>query len=155
MSVLRNPLPVLLACAAIVLVAVPATAENTVSKSVEFSLGTWTDLNLTEGPVTLHRIRLVEHTAPITKSQLFRPVGFEYLKTVQIQLEYSNAATKDWDAYITFEWFDADGEVIDGYRDSESLDDREVHDLATVTLSTLKYGLAKAKTIRFTISVTP
>lgn len=126
-----------------------------VEKSVDFSLGTWIDLDLTEGPVTLHRIRLVEQSGQFTKSQFIRPVGGEYLKTVQIQLEYSNSATKDWEAYIKFEWLDADGEVIDGYNDSESLDDREVHDDTTVTLSTLKYGLARAKTIRFSISVSP
>ncbi len=144
-----------LAAAAVLVGGAVAEAGNSVSKTVDFSLGTWIDLNLTEGPVTLHRIRLVEQTGQFTKSQLFRPVGGEYLKTVQIQLEYSNAATKDWEAYLVFEWLDADGEVIDGYRDSESLDDGEVHDTTTVTLSTLKYGLDKAKTIRFTITVSP
>jgi len=151
----RQPLIVAMLAGAALSLALPAQAAQNVSKQVEFALGSWIDLNVTEGPVTLHRIRLVEQSGPITKSQLFRPVGSEYLKTVQIQLEYSNSSTKDWDAYLTFEWLDAEGEVIDGYRDSESLDDREVHDLATVTLSTLRYGLAKAKTIRLTISVTP
>ncbi len=152
---MANLRAVTVVAALVLAAAAPAAAGNTIARSVEFSLGTWIELNLTEGPVTLHRIRLAEQSGPLTKSQLFRPVGSEYLKTVQIQLEYSNAATKDWDAYVTFEWLDADGEVIDGYRDSESLDDRELHDLATVTLSTLKYGLAKAKTIRFSITVTP
>lgn len=145
----------LLALAVALLAGPSAVASGRVEKSVDFSLGTWVDLNVTEGPVTLHRIRLVEQSGQFTKSQFIRPVGGEYLQTVQIQLEYSNSATKDWEAYLKFEWLDADGQVIDGYNDSESLDDREVHDDTTVTLSTLKYGLARAKTIRFSISVTP
>lgn len=138
-----------------VLVAASALAGGPVDKAVPFELGKWIDLEHTEGPVVLHRIRVVEQTGTITKSTIFRPVGSEYLKTVQIQLEYSNSATKDWDCFMQVEWVDADDKVIDGYRDSESLDDREAHDAATVTLSTLKYGLEKARTLKIRLEVRP
>lgn len=137
------------------LVAASALAGGPVDKAVPFELGKWIDLEHTEGPVVLHRIRVVEQTGTITKSTIFRPVGSEYLKTVQIQLEYSNSATKDWDCFMQVEWVDADDKVIDGYRDSESLDDREAHDAATVTLSTLKYGLEKARTLKIRLEVRP
>ncbi len=138
-----------------VLVAASALAGGPVDKAVPFELGKWIDLEHTEGPVVLHRIRVVEQTGTITKSTIFRPVGSEYLKTVQIQLEYSNSATKDWDCFMQVEWVDADDKVIDGYRDSESLDDREAHDATTVTLSTLKYGLEKARTLKIRLEVRP
>lgn len=138
-----------------ILVAASALAGGPVDKAVPFELGTWIELEHTEGPVVLHRIRVVEQTGTITKSTIFRPVGSEYLKTVQIQLEYSNSATKDWECFMQVEWVDADDKVIDGYRDSESLDDREAHDAATVTLSTLKYGLEKGKTLKIRLEVHP
>ncbi|HPC83338.1 MAG TPA: hypothetical protein P5234_08150 [Thermoanaerobaculaceae bacterium] len=143
-----------LTCVAL-LAAAAALAGGPVDKAVPFELGTWVALEHTEGPVVLHRIRVVEQTGTITKSTIFRPVGSEYLKTVQIQLEYSNSATRDWECFLHVEWLDADGKVIDGYRDSESLDDREVHDAATVTLSTLKYGLERARTLKIRLEVHP
>ncbi|MGV8041307.1 MAG: hypothetical protein AB2L07_14995 [Thermoanaerobaculaceae bacterium] len=138
-----------------ILIAASALAGGPVDKAVPFELGKWIDLEHTEGPVVLHRIRVVEQSGTITKSTIFRPTGSEYLKTVQIQLEYSNSATKDWECFMQVEWVDADDKVIDGYRDSESLDDREAHDAATVTLSTLKYGLEKGKTLKIHLEVHP
>lgn len=138
-----------------ILAAATVQAGSGVNISAPFELGKWIELEHTEGPVVLHRIRVVEQTGVITKSTIFRPVGSEYLKTVQIQLEYSNSATRDWNCFMHVEWVDADDKVIDGYRDSESLDDREVHDAATVTLSTLKYGLEKAKTFKIRLDVRP
>lgn len=137
------------------LAAASALAGGPVDKAVPFELGKWIDLEHTEGPVVLHRIRVVEQSGTITKSTIFRPTGSEYLKTVQVQLEYSNSATKDWDCFMQVEWADADDKVIDGYRGTESLDDREVHDSDTVTLSTLKYGLEKAKTLKIHLEVRP
>jgi hypothetical protein len=137
------------------LVAASVMAGDAIDKSVPFELGTWIELERTEGPVVLHRMRVVEQTGTITKSSIFRPTGSEYLKTVQIQVEYSNSATKDLTLWMQVEWVDADGKVIDGYRDDESLDDREVHDLVTVTLSTLKYGLERAKDLKIHLEVRP
>lgn len=137
------------------LVAASVMAGDAIDKSVPFELGTWIELERTEGPVVLHRMRVVEQTGTITKSSIFRPSGSEYLKTVQIQVEYSNSATKDWTAWMQVEWVDADGKIIDGYRGDESLDDREVHDLVTVTLSTLKYGLERAKDLKIHLEVKP
>jgi hypothetical protein len=137
------------------LVAASVMAGDAIDRSVPFELGTWIVLERTEGPVVLHRMRVVEQTGTITKSSIFRPSGSEYLKTVQIQVEYSNSATKDWTAWMQVEWVDADGKVIDGYRGDESLDDREVHDLVTVTLSTLKYGLERAKDLKIHLEIKP
>jgi hypothetical protein len=137
------------------LVAASAMAGDALDKSVAFELGKWIELERTEGPVVLHRLRVVEQTGTITKSSIFRPTGSEYLKTVQIQVEYSNSATKDLALWMQVEWVDADGKVIDGYRDDENLDDREVHDLVTITLSTLKYGLERAKDLKIHLEVKP
>ena len=144
----------LAAMAAALLISAPPAA-GTVSKSVPFELGAWTTLDEVDATVTLHRLRVVEQTGAFTKSNLFRPSGSEYLVTVQIQLEYTNTSTHDWNARIVVEWLDADGKVIDGYSGSEGLDRKEDHDVDTMTISTLKYGIEKAKTLRVKIDFGP
>ncbi|MCB1044455.1 MAG: hypothetical protein KDC35_16045 [Acidobacteria bacterium] len=123
-----------------------------VSKNVNFQLDKWIELEVTDGPVTLHRIRIEKISAGgLTKSKLFRPGNSENLQEIQIQLEFSNDSSRDWEAHIDLGWYDGAGKLIDGYRDKENLDESENHDLATVTLSTLKYGIEAAKKLKFTI----
>ncbi|HNX49835.1 MAG TPA: hypothetical protein PKL08_06715 [Thermoanaerobaculaceae bacterium] len=137
------------------LVAASVLAGDAIDKTVPFELGKWIEIERTDGPVVLHRMRVVEQTGAITKSSIFRPSGSEFLRTVQVQVEYSNSATKDWSVWMQIEWVDADGKVIDGYHGEESLDDREVHDAVTVTLSTLKYGLERAKDLKVHLEIRP
>lgn len=140
------------------LLAAPLVAEtksDTITKSVPFQLGSWIDLSFTEGPVTLHRVRLAEVRGGITKSDLFRPGNTEHLRNVEIELEYSNSSSDDWEAHLDVTWKDSEGRVIDGYRDDESLDDKSSHDHTTVKLSTLRYGIDRATTFDISIRVTP
>ena len=123
-----------------------------VEKSAPFALDQWIELKATEGPVTLHRIRLTGQGG-ITKSKFMRPGNTEYVSDVQIQLEFSNEATDDWKAQIHFRWLDAEGKVIDGYNGGEQLDSESKFEQQTVTLSTLRYGLEKAKKIEVEISL--
>jgi len=143
----RRTVAVALFCA----VTVPLSAAA-VEKSVPFALDQWIELKSTEGPVTLHRIRLASQGG-LTKSKVFRPGGSSYTTDVQIQLEFSNDSTDDWEARIRFEWLDAAGVVIDGYDGSENLDDEARYEQQTMTLSTLRYGLDKAKKLRLEITV--
>jgi len=137
-------------------VAVPAGAGQwKFEKEVPFELGKWVEVSAEDGPVKLHRIRVVEYQGRVGKAEFFRPFSSEYMKTVQVQLEYSNSATKDWKARIYIEWLDADGTVIDGYNDEENLDDSENHDVATVTQATLKYGLDRAKKFKIRLDIHP
>ena len=117
-----------------------AAHAGTAEKTVAFKIGEWIDLASTDGPVTLHRIRLVREGG-ITKSTFMRPGNSQYLADVQIQLEFTNDATRDWEANFVVEWVDADGKAIDGYKGDEGLDSEKRHDQQTVTLSTLKYGI--------------
>ncbi|MEO8275785.1 MAG: hypothetical protein ABI639_06165 [Thermoanaerobaculia bacterium] len=123
-----------------------ASFAGTLDKTAAFKIGEWIDLASSDGPVTLHRVRLV-HESGFTKSSFIRPGNSQYLDDVQIQLEFSNDASKDWEARITFEWTDSDGNVIDGYKGKEGLDSEKKHDVQTMTLSTLKYGLEHAKKV--------
>lgn len=129
-------------------------AAGTVSKKVKFELGKWYDLGVTDGPATLHRIR-VERMGESVKSHLMRPGNSEYTKDVRIELEYSNTATRDWNVAMHVHLLDDDGTVIDGYNDSETLDDSSSNDLVTVTLSTLQYGLDHAKTLSIELTFGP
>ena len=129
----------------------PALAGE-VTKSAPFALDAWIDLGVTDGPVTLHRIRIASVSERgLTKSKLFRPGNSEYLQTVQIELEYTNSADRDWEADLDVVWKDASGVAIDGYHDDESLDERSHRDDTTVTLSTFRYGLDRAKTLEVEI----
>ena len=133
---------------ALLLSSTPAAA---VEKNVAFALDQWIDLNVTEGPVTLHRIRLASQSG-VTKSKIFRPGGSMFTTDVQIQLEFTNQSTDDYEARIRFEWLDAAGVAIDGYDGTESLDNEARFEQQTMTISTLRYGLDKAKKIRLAIS---
>jgi hypothetical protein len=129
--------------------AAPAmAAEWKVAKDVPFELDRWIELGVKDGPVTLHRIRVTEVTGHFKPSELVRPLNPDYMKTVRIELEYSNSATRDWETRMAVEWFDSGGVVIDGFKGDENLDDSESHDLVTVTWATLRYGLARGKTLK-------
>ena len=131
-----------------------AAHAGTADKTVAFKLGEWIDLASTDGPVTLHRIRIVREGG-FTKSKFMRPGNSEYLTDVQIQLEFTNDATRDWEAKFDIEWLDADGTTIDGYEGNEGLDSEKRHDEQTVTLSTLKYGLERARKFKIHIDFHP
>lgn len=143
----------LLATLLTLLTALPAAAGK-VSKKASFELDTWWNIEVTDGPVTIHRLRL-ERQGGFTKSKIFRPGNNKFLDTVQFQIEYSNSSTNDWDADINLYWKDAEGNVIDGYEGEEDLNEEERHEVQTVTLSTLKYGLERARTIEIEISFHP
>lgn len=146
---------VVLAAAVVSLLAgTGAASAGEVEKSVDFQLDRWVDLQATDGPVTLHRLRVARQAAG-AKSKLVRPGNSQYLADVQIQLEFTNDATRDWEARLEVEWLDADGAVIDGYGDSENLDSESRHDEQTVTLSTLRYGLERARTLKIRIRFQP
>ena len=142
----------LLACLAL---SASPSAAGEVTKNAPFALDQWVELGATDGPVTLHRIRLARQTGSATKSGFLRPGNAEFLEDVQIQLEFSNVGSNDWEARIHFVWKDADGQTIDGYDDSENLDSDSRHDQQTVTLSTLRYGLGRAKQLEIRIGFDP
>lgn len=122
------------------------------SKNVSFALDKWIEVNSTDGPVTIHRFRLKAiEGGGLTKSKLFRPGNSENLQEVELQIEYSNDSSRDWDAHIDLGWYDSQGQMIDGYNDTESLNEEENHEVATVRLSTLKYGIKVAKKIKIKV----
>ena len=147
---MRRLASTLLILAAATFAALPAHAAE-VEKTVPFAFDQWTALDSTDGPVTLHRIRIIRQKGGFTKSAFLRPGNDEYLETVQIQLEYSNSGKDDWKAKLDIAWLDDHGTIIDGYNDADSLDDDESHTNDTVTLSTLKYGIAQAKKLHIKI----
>lgn len=136
-----------------ILVAAPAVAGD-VEKKLPFALDQWIDLKVSDGPVTLHRVRLV-HEGRGAKSKILRPGNSEYLEDVKIELEFSNEASKDWEARLKVVWLDAAGTAIDGYNDTESLDSDSRYDTQTVTLSTLRYGLDRAEKLELRIDFYP
>jgi ELWxxDGT repeat protein len=133
----------------------PALGQ-TVSRTFAFESDKWYLLDdAKEGPVTLHRIQVARQHGHFTKSTLFRPGNSEYLVSIEIKLEYSNSATKDWKAKFRLALLDEGGQEIDGYNGKEDLNDQESHNLVTIKLSTLKYALERARKLRVVIECEP
>ena len=127
------------------LVALPASAE-TIEKTFPFELGKWHDIEVKDGALTIHRVR-VEPVDGNFKSRVFRP-GLKndaMVRDVQIQVEYSNDMSRDVEAELEIFWLDAKGRRIDGYHGEEDMDEEERHDQMTALRSTLVYGLDVAK----------
>jgi hypothetical protein len=137
-----------------VLLGAAAAQAAVFEAKVPFSFDQWFDVAAADGPVTLHRIRIVREKAS-AKSRIMRPGNSEHLQDVQIQLEYTNDATRDWDVGMHVDWLDEKGVVIDGYNDDENLDSESRHDEVTVTLSTLRYGLDRARTLAIRLDSHP
>ena len=131
---------------------VPAAEAGKLDRNVPFALDKWFELSATDGPVTLHRVEVERQSGGFSKSTFMRPGNTDYLETVRIRIEYTNRdKKKDWEAHLDIAWLDASGVVIDGYRDKENIDNDTRNGEIHVTLSTLKYGLEKAKTLRVRI----
>jgi hypothetical protein len=125
-------------------------------KTVPFVLDEWSEIGLTDGPVTIHRLR-IERKSGIKgfKSALSRPGHSEFLQDVQIQIEYSNVSTTDWKVKAKVVWVDGADKVIDGYEGSEDVDEQRSHELAHMLFSTLRYGLEQARHLRIELTVAP
>lgn len=144
----------LAAVVALVALLAPSGAQaGEVDRSFPFELDRWFDLDVTDGPVTLHRIRVVEKTSGITKSSILRVGGSSpFATTVVIELEYSNDSPRDWEAKVLAQWVDGQGRAIDGYDGDETLGEDERNEDTTMTISTIKYGLEVAREFEVKIS---
>jgi hypothetical protein len=72
-----------------VVLAAPASAQTSVDKTVPFELDKWYELNVKEGPITLHRIRLERSGGGGLKARVTGGED-EYRIPVKVELEYSN-----------------------------------------------------------------
>lgn len=151
---MRSIAPVVLALLLLALVPLPVAGEE-VSKKISFEFDRWYDLGLKDGPVELHRLRVVRLGSGSLKSRLSRPSGEEYFEDVRIEIEFSNDSTSDWEVRGKIEWLDADGRAIDGFRGKEELNDGSAHEVAKVTLPTLRYGLDRARRLLIELRVGP
>ncbi len=131
-----------------------AAAAEPFQKTVPFVLDQWIEIGYRDGPVTIHRLRL-ERKSRSFKSTVTRPGNSEFLQDVQIQIEYSNTSTTDWQVNANIAWLDAGDKVIDGSKGDEDLDEGGSHEVATMLFATLKYGREQARRIRIGLTVGP
>lgn len=132
---------------------VPNAGAETIERDFPFELDEWYTLDVSDGPLTLHRIRVAAIKSNF-KSRVFRPglKGDPMVRDVQIQIEYSNDSSKDVEAQLEIFWLDSKGRRIDGYEGEEDMDEEERHDEMTALRSTLVYGLEVAKTLSVKIT---
>lgn len=150
----RWTLSTLLFTLLILTLCLPSTAmAGDIEESFPFELDKWYDINFEEGPVTIHRVR-VEIIESNIKSRVFRPgtKNDPMVQDVQIQVEYSNDAERDYEADLEIFWLDSKGHKIDGYEGEEDIDEEERREEMTALRSTLVYGLEVAKTLSVKIS---
>jgi hypothetical protein len=136
------------------LLAAPASAQTSVDKTVPFELDRWYELNVKEGPITLHRIHLERQGSGGIKARVTGSDD-EYRVPIKVELEYSNVSSTDWRAVFRISWTDDGGEAIDGYSGSHQLDEKKDFNRTGGTVTTLRYGIARAKKLRLLISVKP
>jgi hypothetical protein len=149
------PLLLFVLATSILAQASPAAAGQ-VEKSFPFALDRWCDVEVNDGPVTIHRVRVELMKGGVTKSSFVRPGNTDFLETVRVVVEYSNKDPKnDWKADLDVTWVDAAGKVIDGYRDDENIDNDARKEDIHAMISTLKYGLEKAKSLKVKIDFHP
>ena len=145
----------LMTLAALAILVSPSAAQTSVDKTLPFELDKWYELKVKDGPITLHRLRLERQSGGGLKARVTRAGDEEFTAPVKVELEYSNASSTDWKAVFRISWVDEAGETIDGYNGSHQLDDKKDFDRCGGTVTTLKYGLAKARRLRVLINVKP
>ena len=126
-----------------------------VKKTYDFALDEWQEIGETDGAVTLHRIRIDRKEGRLTKSAIARPYNQSYLEPVRFQLEYSNGSSEKWKARVTVRWLDEDGQIIDGFSANEVRGKKSARKVAQASVSTLKYGLERAKTLEVEVRFEP
>lgn len=124
-------------------------------KTYRFALDEWHPIEEIDGPITLHRIRLDNKEGRWTKSTLARPHNQEFLETILIQLEYTNEGSKKWKARLEVRWLDEDDEVIDGFTANETLEKKSARDVVQVSVSTLAYGVKRARNLEVKVHFVP
>ena len=144
----------MLSMLAATVLAVPASAQTSVDRTVPFELDKWYELDVKEGPITLHRLRLERAPGGGLKARVTGGED-EYRAAVKVEIEYSNAASSDWRGVFRISWVDESGEAIDGYNGSHQLSEKKDFERASGTVTTLRYGLARAKKLRLFLSVKP
>jgi hypothetical protein len=126
-----------------------------VVRTYDFEIDRWFEIDAVDGAVTLHRIRIDRKEDRLTKAALARPYNQQYLEPVRFQLDYSNGSSSKWDARVTVRWLDEEGRVIDGFSANETLQKKSARKIAQASVSTLKYGLARAKTLEVEVRFEP
>jgi len=134
--------------------AAPASAQPTVDKTLPFELDKWYELNVKEGPITLHRLR-IERQGGVPLKARVAGSDDEFRVPVKVEIEYSNSASTDWKAVVRLTWLDEHGDLIDGYNGTAGLDEKKDFNRSGGTVVTLKYGLAHARKLRVLINTRP
>jgi hypothetical protein len=134
--------------------AAPASAQTSVDKTVPFELDKWYELNVKEGPITLHRIRLERTGGGGLKARVTGGED-EYRVPVKVELEYTNVASSDWRVVFRISWVDDGGEAIDGYNGSHQLSEKKDFERTGGTVTTLRYGIGRARKLRLLLNVKP
>lgn len=153
MKAIHTTLPIVAILALLGLATGSSAAQ--LKQTYDFALDKWQPIEDSDGPVTMHRVRLDIVEGRLTKSAVTRPYNQEFLETVRVQLEYTNESSSKWKGRITVRWLDEDGKAIDGISANETFDKRSAKKINQVSLSTLKYGLERAKTLEVEIHYEP
>lgn len=151
----RKTLRIVLAALLLAPVAVGIAGAEEVVKSFDFEVDRWYPIEVSDGPVTLHRIRIDRKEDRLNKATLARPYNQQYLQPVRFELDYTNGSSEKWKARVMVRWLDEEDRVIDGFSANETLQKKSAHKTVHASVSTLKYGIERAKTLQVEVRFEP
>jgi hypothetical protein len=120
-----------------------------------FELEKWIDVNKTDGPITIHRIRVSEDQAGIRSKSAEMALNRAYVQRIAVQIEYTNESSRRYKSHIAVNMADANGEAVDGFSDDEGLEPNKSRGLVTRSFPASKYGLQRVTRIDLEIKLTP
>lgn len=151
----KSTIRIVLSALLLVVAGVGAAQGGEFIESYEFQVDQWHQIDVSDGPVTLHRIRVDRKEDRLTKAVLARPYNQQHLEPIRFQLEYSNGSSGKWKARVTVRWLDEEGRVIDGFSANETLGKKSAQKIVQASVATLKYGIERAKTLQIEVRFEP
>lgn len=128
------------------------TSAQAFDETFDFRLDEWIEIELEEDPITIHRLRVVRSN-PGVAARIAR--NERYDQQLELELEYSNQASRDWELDIQLEWLDEDDAVIEGIETEFELDKRRARDLKKEKSSANRYGLGQAVRLSVRLELDP
>lgn len=137
--------------AAALLLAPPLVAQA-YDETFDFTVDEWIELDLEEVPITIHRLRL-QGSDPGIAARIAR--NQRYVQQLELQLEFTNDGSQDWEAEVQVEWLDQAGDVIEGIETDFDLDGRDRRKIRREKKSVNRYGLSRAVRLSIRIELDP
>ena len=132
-----------------------ALQAEVISAAFDFELERWMDIEQTDGPVTIHRVRVTTQRTGFRSWGAETALNRDYMQRLGVQLEFTNESTRKYKSYIEVRLLDANGEAVDGFGDEEGLDANRARNIVERSFPASKYGLKRVERLEIEIELNP